>query len=276
MGIDGTGGDYAVMLVFVSGPKSAPDPTWIKAVELSLKGHTISRPIDREHLDRDSREKLIERAVCMITYYANVKQNSTVETDLELANKHSVPNFINIVDREEWNGEMRHRFMNNTVKCETIDIAIRRARVLVSPDMALRVTPIDNSLWFKEPSMSHRGDAGYDLYVSETILIPPLQSVQVEHNLMIELPVNTWGHLVGRSSAFHNKGLHIVTGVVDNGFRGPMFTTAYNLDRVPKPVEQGDRISQLILMPLTVLPVLRVESLSETDRGDSGLGSTGQ
>lgn len=142
----------------------------------------------------------------------------------------------------------------------------------------LKVSLIDPNLPFWTPTGYHHGDVGYDLFIARDYEIPPATTMTLDHNLSIELPPNTWGMLVGRSSSFTSRKLHVMTGVIDNSYRGPINATVLNISDTPVRLHSGNRIAQLLLMPLVSLDVEFVDpqSLSKTGRGEEGFGSTGK
>lgn len=127
------------------------------------------------------------------------------------------------------------------------------------------------------PTRAHRGDAGFDLYTSEPVVIPPRSFVDVPTAVSVQMPPNMWGQIVGRSSTLRRRQLLVNHGIIDQGYRGELFAGVWNLSDEPHAVEVGERLAQLILVPLTSASVAlaRVESLDESDRGSSGFGSTG-
>ncbi len=126
-----------------------------------------------------------------------------------------------------------------------------------------------------EPVRGHDGDAAFDMFVSESTVIPGHGFVDVPLGIRIELPRGTWGLLTGRSSTVRSRGLLVTQGVIDNGYRGEMFAGCWNLEPEPHTVRRGERIAQVIVLPLSTCSVERVETLSDTDRGEGGFGSTG-
>lgn len=82
--------------------------------------------------------------------------------------------------------------------------------------------------------------------------------------------------ITGRSSALRNLGLHVMQGIIDNGYRGELFTTLFNLGDGEVILSPGDRVSQLILFPMITPPVEHSDALSPSDRGVAGFGSTGR
>ena len=96
----------------------------------------------------------------------------------------------------------------------------------------------------------------------------------------VQLPPGWWGQLTGRSSTLRDRRLLVSQGVIDNGYRGALFAGVWNLGTEPARVEVGDRIAQLILLPLwrpevTADVVVEVDRLGPSSRGRSGFGSTG-
>lgn len=129
------------------------------------------------------------------------------------------------------------------------------------------------------PMQAHPGDAGFDVYISERARLEPGQTKDVPCGIKVALPKGFWGLLVGRSSAA-KMGLRVQTAIIDNGYRGELFTIVQNtsLDTVAY-LEPGSRLAQLIPIPLgsdLMRPTYAVELMDETDRGEHGFGSTGK
>jgi dUTP pyrophosphatase len=127
------------------------------------------------------------------------------------------------------------------------------------------------------PSRAYQDDAGLDLYVSETTVLPPNMFTDVPCGISVELPYGTWGLVTGRSSALRKKGLLVHSGVIDVGYRGPIFAGAWNQTGKDVEVLRGDRIAQLIILnnkTQYVVPV-QAQELSNSARGSQGFGSSG-
>ena len=128
------------------------------------------------------------------------------------------------------------------------------------------------------------GDCGYDLTVSRTVSIPPLGFAQVPTNIRTALPPGTWAMIVGRSSTFKVKNLIVNPGFIDNGWRGELFTVAYNPTSRAVNCKAGERISQLILFNLTTPDLEQLSAVEweeyqaqhPGDRDEQGFGSTGK
>lgn len=127
------------------------------------------------------------------------------------------------------------------------------------------------------PTRGHRFDAGLDLYTSRDVVIPPHQFVDVPTDVAGALPDYHWGLLIGRSSTLRKHGLLVHAGVIDQGYRGELFAGAMNLTDEPVRINKGDRIAQLIPVPMPLSGVYpaQVAELPEGERGNAGFGSTG-
>jgi dUTP pyrophosphatase len=128
------------------------------------------------------------------------------------------------------------------------------------------------------PQFAHPGDAGADLYSAESATIAPGQRQTVGTGLSIALPSGHVAFVVPRSGLAAKHGITIVNspGTVDAGYRGELRVTLLNTDQSKAfTVEPGDRIAQLIVMPLVTPRFIAVDSLPGTHRGEGGFGSTG-
>jgi dUTP pyrophosphatase len=128
------------------------------------------------------------------------------------------------------------------------------------------------------PNRGHDDDAGIDLIVTETTAIPPFTFADVPTNIVgTQLPPNTWGLITGRSSTLRKHSLFIPNAVIDPGWRGPLFTGAFNPTPDERKIEAGTRLAQIILI-YNATPMARIEIVDQVDghaRGLSGFGSTG-
>lgn len=125
------------------------------------------------------------------------------------------------------------------------------------------------------PSFAYPGDAGMDLTVIEPITLKPGMAADVPTGLSIELPLGFWGRITGRSSTLRKRGLLVNEGVIDQGYRGPLFVYVKNLNGRTAEVKPGDRLAQLIVAPLVRPEVMEVEELGASVRGNNGFGSSG-
>jgi dUTP pyrophosphatase len=128
------------------------------------------------------------------------------------------------------------------------------------------------------PSYSHPGDAGADLSSTEAITLAPGQRATVGTGVSIALPAGFVAFIVPRSGLASKHGITVVNspGTVDAGYRGEIKVTLLNTDSSqPFDITVGDRIAQIIVMPVTQARFIPVEKLPVSERGESGFGSTG-
>jgi len=128
------------------------------------------------------------------------------------------------------------------------------------------------------PMRAHEDDAGLDMYVSERVVIRPGEFVDVPSGISVQLPAGTWGLIQGRSSTLRKRSLLVNPGVIDVGYRGPLFSGLWNLGKTTQIMEVGSRVAQLILIGnvTEMVHVVEVDELDEHERGTSGFGSSGR
>lgn len=126
------------------------------------------------------------------------------------------------------------------------------------------------------PSKAYPDDAGWDLVVARTTMIPANEFVDVDLGIAVELDPWTFGRVTGRSSTVRNHGLLVNEGIIDPGWRGPLFAGCWNLTDEDVIVAAGMRIAQLLIHGRdTNRIVTPVQHLSPSDRGTRGFGSSG-
>jgi dUTP pyrophosphatase len=128
------------------------------------------------------------------------------------------------------------------------------------------------------PSFARPGDAGADLHSAEALTIPAGERRTVGTGVSIALPNGFAAFVVPRSGLAAKNGITIVNspGTVDAGYRGEIRVTLLNTDTSSDfDIAVGDRIAQLIVMPITRPRFIHVERLPESHRGEGGFGSTG-
>jgi dUTP pyrophosphatase len=128
------------------------------------------------------------------------------------------------------------------------------------------------------PTYAHPGDAGADLKAAESVVLEPGARATIGTGVSIALPAGYLGFVVPRSGLASRHGITIVNspGTVDAGYRGELRVTLLNTDRASAfSVEVGDRIAQLIVMPVVTAAFVPVQAHEETVRGTAGFGSTG-
>lgn len=128
------------------------------------------------------------------------------------------------------------------------------------------------------PDYAHPGDAGADLCSAEALTLAPGERHTVATGVAIALPEGYAAFVVPRSGLAMRHGITIVNspGTVDAGYRGEIKVTVLNTDRsMPYDIAVGDRIAQLIVMPVTRARFIPVDTLPDSHRGTAGFGSSG-
>ena len=151
------------------------------------------------------------------------------------------------------------------------------------------------------PTKNHDA-AGMDLYALEDVFIEPGSKAIVSTGIAVALPKGTFAQVVGRSGISAKTGLNVITGTIDNDYRGPIGVIVQNtnanenyrvnwvfgtdnsnvsvdvMDMKPHGtylVRKGDRSAQMVVHVQPEVDVLEVDDLDETNRGESGFGSSG-
>lgn len=127
------------------------------------------------------------------------------------------------------------------------------------------------------PTRAHETDAGLDIYCpeGEAQIVPAKESAIFDTGVHIELPRGTAGFLKSKSGLNVKHGI-VSEGVIDVGYTGSIKVKLYNHSGYDYKVLPGDKITQLVILPILTPDIELVESLSETDRGEGGFGSTGR
>ena len=127
----------------------------------------------------------------------------------------------------------------------------------------------------KMPTRAYGVSAGLDLYAREEKIIEAKGNAIFDTGVHIELPPNTVGFLKSKSGL---NIKHDITseGVIDVGYVGSIIVKLYNNGNCPYKVNKGDKISQLVILPILTPELELVDSLPNTERGNGGFGSTGR
>ncbi|HHV77192.1 MAG TPA: dUTP diphosphatase [Syntrophothermus lipocalidus] len=131
------------------------------------------------------------------------------------------------------------------------------------------------------PFYATEGAAGMDLCacLEEEIIVKPLERVQVPTGIAIKIPSHVVGLVFPRSGNAWRLGMTLsnAVGVIDSDYTGEIRVLITNLDpERPFIVKPGDRIAQLVFVPVLSARLELVEELEETERGSGGFGSTGR
>ena len=126
------------------------------------------------------------------------------------------------------------------------------------------------------PERAHDTDAGLDLKTPIDVTLESNSSVTVDTGVHISIPEGFCGLLVSKSGLNVNGGIQS-TGLIDAGYTGSIKVKLYNHGKKSRQFLRGDKISQIVLLPVWVPRKIRiVGKFDDTDRGDSGFGSTGR
>ena len=128
------------------------------------------------------------------------------------------------------------------------------------------------------PTYAHPGDAGADLCAAEAVTLAPGERSTVGTGTSVAVPDGYAAFVVPRSGLAARHGITVVNspGTVDAGYRGEIRVTILNTDAsTPYSVAVGDRIAQLIIMPVARARFVPVDRLPQSQRGEGGFGSTG-
>jgi len=142
----------------------------------------------------------------------------------------------------------------------------------------LRVKLLDPAA--RAPQVAHPGeDLGYDLFALEGAVLAPRVTVRVRTGIAVEARHPTTGAplglLVRDRSSMAAKGIATTAGVIDAGYRGEILILMTNLGDTPLEIRAGDKIAQMIPVPVLTGPVQTVYSLEHSSRAEKGFGSSG-
>lgn len=126
-----------------------------------------------------------------------------------------------------------------------------------------------------EPSRAHDTDAGMDLRTPVAVIVPAHGSVVVDTKTHVELPQGCGGLIVSKSGLNVKHGI-TSTGLVDEGYTGAILVRLYNHSDTDYTFHEGDKVTQLVVFPVTYESLEVVDSIDGGERGDGGFGSTGK
>ena len=131
----------------------------------------------------------------------------------------------------------------------------------------------------KMPVYGTEFSAGADLCacLEQAVTLEPGETRLISIGISMEIPVGYAGFVFARSGLATKRHLAPANkvGVIDSDYRGEFFVPLRNHGPIPQTIEPGERIAQMILMPYLAANFLEAESLSDTQRGEGGFGSTG-
>lgn len=141
----------------------------------------------------------------------------------------------------------------------------------------------------KMPTRAHETDAGLDLYTPKKVIVPGCRGIvstfltdirigyaTIDTGIHIEIPRGYTGFIKSKSGLAVKHGLTAAGGVIDSGYTGAVVVKLFNHTEKDYVFEAGDKIAQLVLLPIITPDLEEVDSLEDTERGDGGFGSTGR
>ena len=139
------------------------------------------------------------------------------------------------------------------------------------------------------PQKAYKTDGGFDLFAPEDFTVPCTYNVPkrngttepfigsavIDTGVHMAIPAGYVGMIKSKSGLNVKHGI-IVDGVVDANYTGSIKVKLYNLSDEPYYFKKGDKITQIVILPIPYVELEQVTGLSETDRGEGGFGSTGR
>ena len=127
------------------------------------------------------------------------------------------------------------------------------------------------------PAYAYPGDAGLDLRAAQSAVLMPFERTAIPCGIALGIPRGYAGFVLPRSGLAAKHGISIVNapGLIDSDYRGEIKVILVNLDpHEPFEISKGDRIAQLVIMPVPIVDLEETDDLSETIRGTGGFGSS--
>ena len=125
------------------------------------------------------------------------------------------------------------------------------------------------------PKRGHDVDAGLDLHSYEKRVLEPGKLTIVQIGLGFEIPKGYVGMVADRSS-MACRGLKVTGGIIDTGYTGEISVGLWNLGQFRYVINPGDRIAQILIIPVSLATCVEVQEFEESTRGPKGFGSTGK
>lgn len=147
-------------------------------------------------------------------------------------------------------------------------------------DVSLEVTLLQHTLDVRNDSsqIPHRaspGAAGYDLRADEDIIVWPWGYTMIHTGTWLSVPEGHVGLVRPRSGLAMKWNFDVRAGVIDSDYRGGIVVLIKNEGWLPRRIKRGDRIAQLVIVPVFTGEVRQVDELPETERNTNGFGSSG-
>lgn len=126
------------------------------------------------------------------------------------------------------------------------------------------------------PTRAHDTDAGIDLYIPIDTQVRSKSINHIKLGIAIVLPPNHVGIIQGKSGLASKFGLFTIGNIIDEGYTGEISVTVVNEGYDYYSFHKGDKVCQLLVMPVSYPTIVETNQLPETSRGESGFGSSGK
>jgi dUTP pyrophosphatase len=143
---------------------------------------------------------------------------------------------------------------------------------------------LDNGAYM--PTRAHETDAGLDLYTPKDVIVSrcrwiptegiTLGSATIDTGVHVEIPKGYVGFIKSKSGLAVKHGLTAAGGVIDSGYTGSVVVKLFNHTSISYEFKAGEKIAQLVLLPIITPDLEVVDSLEDTERGSNGFGSSGR
>jgi dUTP pyrophosphatase len=140
--------------------------------------------------------------------------------------------------------------------------------------MQIGIKLLDNNA--KTPTRANEFDAGFDLYSSEDRLIKPKTREVIRTSIALEIPNGLAGLIWPRSGLSVKQGIDVLAGVIDSGYRGEIMVCLLNTSDYSVNISNGDRVAQILFQVVPDIQLSVRQSLSVSERGEKGFGSSGK
>ena len=124
------------------------------------------------------------------------------------------------------------------------------------------------------PSKAYRNSAGHDLYSAYDYKIPAQGKKKIMTDIRVKVPEGTYGRIAPRSGPAMQNHISIGAGVVDEDYTGNLSILVFNLSNSEFDIKAGDSVAQLICEKIALPTLIEVTSLTQTERGERGFGSS--
>lgn len=122
---------------------------------------------------------------------------------------------------------------------------------------------------------AYGGDAGLDIYATESTILTPFQPVLINTGVKMAFPLG-YVALIWDKSSLASLGIHALGGVIDSNYRGEIKVVLINLTNKKINIQKRQKIAQILLQKVEKMEMIEVEKLNSSSREDKGFGSSGK